>query len=192
MGNTVTYLPVRDLKVIRIVCHHKDCRAVTELHPAKVEAAMKKTGQCCPVCDKPFNSPSVEGGTDMVTTFAKCVLAMTELIGRVGIELPVVQSVDAGNVFESGKWSKESQSSRFLLSELKVVRLICGKCKVVSEMTVSRMASHVDPAECPVCGDRFCSSSDNPFRMLGNAIEMLAKETGVAVEFVLPAEPDAE
>jgi hypothetical protein len=85
----------QDFQVIRIACHYQDCKAVTELAASKVEAAMKKTNACCPVCSRPFTSQEVEGGADIVTMFAKAVLALNGVASQVGIELPV--RVDSGN-----------------------------------------------------------------------------------------------
>lgn len=86
----------------------------------------------------------------------------------------------------------------FLLSELRTVRLICTRCGVVSEMTIAKMSTHMDPAKCPSCHEDLCPLSErdrkstgedtNPFRMLGQAIESLAREKTVQIEFVLPAE----
>lgn len=88
----VMYYKVRDFSKIRIVCHHADCGAVTELSPSRVEGAMKKTGACCPVCGKPFTKPDIEGGADVVTMLAKVVLALNGLGSHVHMEFPVQQT----------------------------------------------------------------------------------------------------
>jgi hypothetical protein len=89
MEKSVSYLPVRGFRVIRITCNHPGCEAVVELPPSRVEEVMKKTKGCCPVCNKPFTIPEVEGGADVLTMLAKAVLAMNELASNVGVELPV-------------------------------------------------------------------------------------------------------
>lgn len=86
---SMSYLLVRDFRVIRIACHHKECGVVFELAPDHVEAAMKKTNGTCPLCGKPFTMPDVEGGADVVTMLAKVVLALNKLAPNVGISLPV-------------------------------------------------------------------------------------------------------
>lgn len=85
----VAHYLLGDLDTIRIKCRHDGCGAVTELQADRVEAAMKKSGACCPVCGKPFARPDVEGGADVVTMLAKVILALNGLAGNVGIELPV-------------------------------------------------------------------------------------------------------
>lgn len=89
MNGAVVYYLVRNLGLIRIACHHHECRAVTELPVSAVEAAMKKTGACCPVCGRPFTKPDVEGGADVVTMLAKTILALNKLAPQLGIELPL-------------------------------------------------------------------------------------------------------
>jgi hypothetical protein len=92
MPESVMYYQVRNFPAIRIVCHHQDCMAVTELHPSRVEAVMSKTNGCCPVCGKPFTKPDVEGGADVVSMLAKVILALNNLAPQVRIELPVKQN----------------------------------------------------------------------------------------------------
>lgn len=75
------------LNMIRIACHHNDCHAITEIGVNQVEGVMKKTNASCPVCGRPFTSQSVEGGADVVTMFARAVLALRQLGGQVGVEL---------------------------------------------------------------------------------------------------------
>lgn len=90
MSDSVKYYQLRDFNTIRICCHHSGCNTAFELHPTQVEAAMKKTGGCCPLCGKPFTKPDVDGGADVVTQLARVIVALNNLAGNVGIELPVV------------------------------------------------------------------------------------------------------
>lgn len=88
MRDAMVYFPIRDFETIRVCCHHADCRAVTELPIGTVEAVMKRTGGCCPVCRKPFTNPAVDGGADVVTAVAKAVLALNSLGSQVGLQFP--------------------------------------------------------------------------------------------------------
>jgi hypothetical protein len=88
---TMTYLPVREFRIVRICCGHSGCRCVLEIDPSQVEAAMQKTKACCPLCGKPFTDPKVAGGADVVTQLAKAVLALDQLGGNVTVEFPVEQ-----------------------------------------------------------------------------------------------------
>lgn len=85
----MSYLPMRDFGIIRIVCSHQGCTAVTELRVSRVEQVMKDTGGCCPVCRKPFTKPDVEGGADVVSQLAKIIMALDQLAPQVRIELPL-------------------------------------------------------------------------------------------------------
>lgn len=89
MRDSVMYYPVRDFPLVRIACHHQGCAFVFELPLSKIEAAMKKTKGCCPMCDKPFTQPDVEGGSDAITMLAKAVLAVDRLAANVGVQFPV-------------------------------------------------------------------------------------------------------
>jgi hypothetical protein len=87
---------LQDFNAIRICCHHRDCGAVTELPFDRVEAVMKKTGCCCPACGQPFTKPDVEGGADMVSHFAKGVLAVVRLGRQLRIELTASAPAENG------------------------------------------------------------------------------------------------
>jgi hypothetical protein len=89
MDAAVKYYPVRGFDEIRITCHHRDCYSTIELEPSKVEAAMAKTKGCCPICDKPFTNPKVDGGTDVISMLAKVILALNGLAEQVTIEFPI-------------------------------------------------------------------------------------------------------
>lgn len=89
MSENVTYLPVRDFKVVRIVCHHQGCGAAFELPPEKVEEAMKKTNVCCPLCSRPFVMQDALGGADVITMMAQVIIALNKLAPSVRIELPL-------------------------------------------------------------------------------------------------------
>lgn len=87
-SNTVTFVyhDLHKLSIMRLCCRHQDCRAVLELRPEQIEAAMKKTGACCSLCGRPFTKP---GGTDAVTLLAKALLALDELGDQVKVQLPL-------------------------------------------------------------------------------------------------------
>jgi hypothetical protein len=87
---------------------------------------------------------------------------------------------------------------RFLLSELKTVRVICngkvnGKsCGMIYEMSIESLSNHID--HCPVCHQKFIfpkpgipNGTIHPLANLADAIEELERRRdGFEVQFVLP------
>lgn len=90
----VTYLPIVEFQAIRIACAHAGCRGVIELPPDKVEEVLKRTSACCPLCEKPFTHQKVENGSDMVTVFAKAIMALAKLHSQCRVELPLKEPVE--------------------------------------------------------------------------------------------------
>lgn len=79
----------------------------------------------------------------------------------------------------------------FLLSELNLVRVKCGKCKNVVEIKAEDLGANFgNNALCPICGVRFsCSSGpQSPFTLLATAIKDFRNTKDVEIEFVLPDE----
>lgn len=82
---------------------------------------------------------------------------------------------------------------RFLLSELKTVRVLCkdAACGAITEMPIGKLDAMLRAKQCacPVCGRSFLSPPDvgqNYFAMLAIAIAGLAAiKSNVEVEFVL-------
>lgn len=83
---------------------------------------------------------------------------------------------------------------KFLLSELKTVRLVCNnpRCGAVIELTVERMRAKCEFAQCFVCKEDFFGphgSQLNPLTKLADAILEMQKHTkAIEIEFVMPEE----
>jgi predicted Zn finger-like uncharacterized protein len=44
---------------------------------------------------------------------------------------------------------------RFLLSEMKTLRITCKNCKAAAEAPLEKLAARDAPMRCPVCGEYF-------------------------------------
>jgi len=83
------FINVQNFQLIRIECHHDNCRMAFELSPDSIVAAMNKTNGCCPLCGKPFTLPTVEGGANVIANLARVIIALRALSPNVGVEFPV-------------------------------------------------------------------------------------------------------
>jgi hypothetical protein len=76
---------------------------------------------------------------------------------------------------------------KFLLTELDIVRIRCGKCQAVIEMPVTNLGKSFGPFTCSCCNTPFyMPGTGDPFGSLSRAIAQLASMTNIQVEFVLP------
>ena len=75
----------------------------------------------------------------------------------------------------------------FLISELKIVRLICkqAKCGAVAEIPVERL-SNSKTVTCPSCQMPYEDGPDGTLQQLGKSIRVLSSHAELDVEFVLP------
>lgn len=78
---------------------------------------------------------------------------------------------------------------KFLLGELKIVRLVCQKagCGAVVEVSVERLAVALQAGQCPVCRAAYVGVGQESLIALARALHdvTLLRDT-VQVEFVLP------
>jgi hypothetical protein len=78
---------------------------------------------------------------------------------------------------------------RFLLSELKTVRVLCQhpNCNTVVEVSVEDLPTKYQGAICPLCRNTIQAPQYNNLVTLGTALRGLASsEDRVKVEFVIP------
>lgn len=81
---------------------------------------------------------------------------------------------------------------KFLLSELKTVRIICPHCEAVAEMPIDRLATRFETErKCLGCGESYgFGDHGNPLDRLGKVIaEFFALQRNTKfpdIEFVLP------
>ena len=78
----------------------------------------------------------------------------------------------------------------FLLSELRIVRVICGHCHDVVELPIERLGTRVTDGTCPLCKrDLLPRDQADLLLRLDNAISALKDCKKVDIEFVIPAKP---
>jgi hypothetical protein len=77
---------------------------------------------------------------------------------------------------------------KFLLHELSVVRVVCGRCRVVTEVPADRREPTFKHGRCPACQSPLQTPDDNGLVHLAATLSKLKGASGrLAVEFVVPA-----
>ena len=79
---------------------------------------------------------------------------------------------------------------RFLLNELKTIRVHCGHCSVTVEIEIDLLEQKFKTRSCPVCQEKFeldrVPNDYNPFRELAKVAEFFeAVKDQVTVEFTI-------
>ncbi len=83
------------------------------------------------------------------------------------------------------------QLLRFLLTELKTVRIRCQHCKAVVEVTLDRLDKILATGDCPFCQHTLtdAEAGRHQLKALAQAVrDLVALKDQVEVEFVLPAQ----
>lgn len=76
---------------------------------------------------------------------------------------------------------------RFLLSELKTIRIICKGCHGIIELPPGKIAHQLAAVQCPLCRVSFGHSENYQLAKLAEAIHELSKpDAPVTVEFLIP------